>query len=269
MLQALKKIPHTFGSPEFYVNFVRNAKGVGSGFIFIIVLLNLLPITINGAFNNKDVQEHILQIAEQLPSLELKNGKLGIDRPSPHIVFTENAKQERKNLLVFDTLWKSENITEIEKKLNDTNALFLVTDAWYATRSSSSNNELRIQHYDNKASNNFTLSHDEILSFAKKIIAFAPYAPLLLLIPLVGFIYIAVAVKAVLVIIAGTICQIDLDYTAAMRLTVIASIPINIISALLYLVRSTAHLGRASFLMWIAYVLYGLLCLKRAEGKKA
>ncbi len=93
----------TFFSTPFYRDLLRNGKGLG--FIYLFLLLFVcwsmqsvkLYLMVQSGMNSKEVTT----LVSQLPSMDCKNGKLSIDKDSPYAMTIEG-----KSIVVFDTSGK-------------------------------------------------------------------------------------------------------------------------------------------------------------------
>lgn len=104
-----------FFSREFYKDVAKNWNGTGFATMFIILLVLWSVISIRGYFvmnqglESKDVNDLI----NQLPTMDLRDGKLSIDKPSPYTIYTKNADGNQTAILTFDTTGNTKTPDEI------------------------------------------------------------------------------------------------------------------------------------------------------------
>lgn len=103
-----------FFSRDFYRDVAKNWKGAGFGALFLMLLVFWTAISIRTFFTISQQLEsaEVNLLIEKLPTMDIKDGQLAIDKPSPYTIYLPGSETEP--LITFDTSGKL-------KTLEDTN----------------------------------------------------------------------------------------------------------------------------------------------------
>ena len=270
MLQTLKAIPLTFFSRAFYFDIVHRWKGIGIGFVFLLVLFDYgAPLALSSSLI-PEFQNETERFFDSFPDIKISQGKLSMDSASPAIVeFQVTGDNGKKDSLVllFDTSFQSNNVNDISKYLDDKKANILVTTDYFAMQKTNGSVEFHtFQEIDKEP---IEIKHDKWHSIGTSIAGFIPYFIALMFIPIFAFILSITFAKALIVKLAALFFKKEPDLSGAMRLAAAAAIPPSILRILFLLIGNEAlnrfH-GSPSFLLWLALAIFGLWCANKIEG---
>lgn len=104
----------TFFSKPFYRDLLLNGKGIGFVYLFLLLLfcwtLQTIKVftLVQTGVNDKIVAEFV----NQVPAMNVQNGKLSIDKPSPYLLGKD--PDTGKPLIVFDTTGKITDLSQTD-----------------------------------------------------------------------------------------------------------------------------------------------------------
>jgi hypothetical protein len=242
-----KKIIHSFYLKDVYIHVAKKELNkIGFRYLLLLLCIFWIPeivkmhIGIVNFINNELPQE-----VEKIPTVEIHNGIASFDKPSPYIINDDNTG---KPLIIFD---ESGEYTSLE----GTEAQMLVTD----TKFIYNKNQLETREYSFSKINDFSLTHEKILSWAGwgNFIALIAY---LFIIPLV-FIYRAfqVLIYTLIGLIFQAILGTKLSFQTIYRLCILAITPAFIIDKILgYFDLDFTGWTFLCLLISLGYLFYGM-----------
>jgi len=274
MLAAIKSIPATFYSKDFYAGLILRGKGIGMGLIpvlFIIgtigPLLALLPAL-------PEARTKIMSVFERMPDIDIKNGKMTIDRASPYAVDVKFDDDE-SFVLMFDMNREVGNLAGLEREMKKKNINILATSEYIVMRKDGNNDGLEVRDYSEIDKEGVQVHHDQWLNIGDKIATYFPLIFVVILIPLFIATFIGTFSKALVVKFFALFSKTKPDISAAMRLAAAAGIPVATLELVLALIRMLKIEGSLhgpgfwlGMLLWAAFAIFGLVCASK-EAKPA
>ncbi|MBX9686776.1 MAG: DUF1189 domain-containing protein [Candidatus Obscuribacterales bacterium] len=98
----------SFYSKPFYLDLAKNGKGMGFGYLFLLLLIcwtlqsGKLFIDMQNGMSNPEVSLFVSQI----PAIKLHEGKLSLDRPTPYMMKSKDGSP----MILFDTSGASKDL---------------------------------------------------------------------------------------------------------------------------------------------------------------
>ena len=244
----------SFFSKELYRDVGLNWKGVGFGYLLLLLAICSVPrmFKLQRAltdFINKEAPPLI----EQVPKITITKGEVSIDEPQPYYIRDPDSNDV---LVIIDT-------TGTTQSLDNTDALVLVTKTKLIHRQS----EVESRAYDLSQVENFVLDKDRITSWlntTRKLLVpiFYPF------VVLGSFLFriVQALVYAAIGLLFALWCKVKLSYAAMLRLAVVAVTPCIIVRTVLEL--SSARLPMAGlwfFLLAMGYLFFGVKAISQPE----
>ena len=250
-----KKIVHSFYSIELY-SFVGRAETNKNGFKYLFFLLCLfwipdmikMQVGITNFINNE-----LPVFVGKCPTVKISNGLASFDRPSPYIMKDDKTG---KDMIIFDS---SGEYTSLE----GTEAQILVTDRKFILKKSDS----ETREYDLSKINDFTLTHEMILYWAK----WGNYLSLFLYIIIVPFAFAYRAFQVLIYSLIGLIFQsiLKTKYTfqTIYNLCIVAITPAFVIDKILgYFTITFTGWSLLCFIISLTYLYFALLANKQDKN---
>ncbi|MGA1980275.1 MAG: DUF1189 domain-containing protein [Sedimentisphaerales bacterium] len=237
----------SFFSRELYRDVGLNWKGVGFGYLFLLLAICTVP----GMFKfqkglSKFIDEQSPQFVKQVPKITVEKGKVHIDKPQPYYITVPDSN---KIVAIIDTTGQIQS-------LDNTDAFVLLTKTKLVSRQSKS--ELRT--YDLANVQHFVLDQYKItnwLNTGKKLLVPMLY-PFVLLGSFIFRIIQSLVYAAIGLVFAGW-CKTKLSYPALLRLAVAAVTPCIIVRTVLeYASVKLPLAGLWFFLAAIGFLFYGV-----------
>ena len=257
-------MPHIFEEiiASFYNYMIHQGKGIGFRFLLISSLISLLaliqPWKLYSAVDGF-IQQDVPELAKSLPAIQYKDNKLSIDKPSPY-----SHKIGGQYYLVIDTNYKITDIDVLTKYMKENNIFFLVTADKYITLQKDG---IEIK---NLPQNSFNITHQNWSDFSDKLNNWGAILvitlPLLLffvfflLFNLLSTVFVAIFTK-----ILSLILRVQIDFTTAIRITAITSLPVDILCAAPLLIGMHYISGTFGWLIMLGYISFALLAAKEQE----
>jgi len=262
----IKTIPLTFYSRDFYRDLLRSGQGIGVRFMLIIVALDILYILFVGASPVVAIATFLPDAAAQLPVATWKDHTLSIDKPSPYVLqfhdkngkpYKASGDEGKAGRLVVDTGYAPDNLPALKEKMKAEKILALFTAKSLVTMQRE--NELKVQSYN--AFPDMVLTQADYLHYGHLILIFVP----LIVIFFAGIAsFIASFIKACLgglfVMLVGLFTKSVPDFSAAMRLTLAAIIPVGIVFTLI----PGSHLY-FKMMAWAGYAIFGAFAAMKSK----
>ena len=250
----------SFYSSQLYQDVGLNWKGVGLGYLFLLLAICTIPKMFklhNGLslFIDREAPPFI----EQIPKITIEKGKVHIDQPQPYYI---KAPDSNDVVAIIDTTGQIQS-------LENTEAFALLTKTKLIMRQS--NAESRT--YDLSQVESFVLDQDKItgwLNTVKKI--FIPFLYPFVLLGSFIFRSIQALIYAVIGLFFAALCKTKLSYSALLRLAVVAVTPCIILRTVLEIISIKIPMdGLLFFLIAMAYLFCGVrvcsMALTTAEDK--
>lgn len=242
----------TFFSAPFYKDLLRNGRGLGFAYLFLLLTLCWTMetvkvfVTLQSAMANKEVTE----LVNQVPAITLKNDKMSIDKPSPYVIKDISTGTP---IILFDMSGKTMDLAHAN------GAKILVTQD-FAIMEKSSGMEETLPWSKFKADFNFEKSMlNDILAKVPSVCTGIFW--------ICGFVvWIGHLLLALMYGVAGLIMDSKkLGYAAMVRLAAFAMTPSILISTLLFLTgldSKISFFGMVSVLITLGFMYFGNQSLK-------
>jgi len=267
MLQTIKAVPQTFFSRSFYFDLVHRWKGIGLGFVLLLVLFNYaVPMLVHIPLIKAFQQETVL-FFEKMPDIAIEKGKLSTDT-SPFYTVDFNLKldgnEEKVFAVMFDTGFTSSDISALDKYMAEKKVNALVTADYLAINKAAGSVE--IHKFTESKKESFAIGHDQWSAFGKKLAFLLPFFLAFGLVFLYAVLLFVTFLKALLVTLFALFFKLESGFPAAMRLAAAAAIPPSLVYFALLLVDGS-YAGRfdgaPGFLFWAAMAIFGLWCASK------
>jgi len=244
----------SFFSKELYRDVGLNWKGVGFGYLFLLLAICWIP----GMFKIQRGLSHFIDkevppLVEQIPKVTITDGEVSIDQPQPYYIKDPDSNDV---LAIIDT-------TGTIQSLDNTDALVLLMKTQLIYRQ----NKVESRTFDFTEVEHFVLDKDKImgwLNIGKKWLVLALY-PFALLGSFI-FRIIQALIYAAIGLVFAALCKTKLSYAALLRLAVVAVTPCVIIRTVLE--SASAQLPMAGlwfFLLAMVYLLFGVKAVSQTE----
>jgi hypothetical protein len=211
----------SFYSKSLYRDVAKNWKGVAFSYLLLLLALTWVPVMMH--FHNSlsdGISREAPQIVNQIPKITITKGEVSIDAPVPYSIIDP---QSGEQIAAIDT---SGQITSIDQ----TKAIVLLTKKNLIVRQQH-RGETRI--FDLSAIQSLTLDRDSVMSWLQ---AFKKWFALIAYPFALGasFAYriIQVLIYALIGMLFASILKTTPDYTALVRLSVIAITPVVLLNTL-------------------------------------
>jgi hypothetical protein len=218
-----KKVLFSFFSKGLYIHSAKNEEErTGLRYLILLLCIFWIPLIIKlhlsfSCFLNTELPVFV----ERIPVVEIHNGIASFDKPSPYIITDEKTG---KDAIIFD---ESGEYTSLE----NTDAEILVTD----TKLIHKKGKYETREYSFKTINDFSLTHEKIMSWAQwgNLVPFFLY---LLIIPCV-FAYRAflALIYSLIGLIFQAILHTNYSFKTIYRLSILAFTPAFIIDKIFML----------------------------------
>jgi len=275
MVQTWKNMALSFYSGHFYGEQARLRQGVGMRLILGLTLLMSFFMTL--ALVTVDPQlhaflEHMPKVADGLPSVWVRDGKLSIDKPVPYRVSLSDSPDSP--WIVIDTNYKMPDIDTLTHYMHENQiALLLTSDKAVVSKE----NKGEVDIIDLKQSAEpFTVTHEMWQRFGKWVADWGMTTITLVFFVtffIVTFFYnlIATIVVAMIIALIGLITKLGLTFDAAMRLAASMRVPATILAALPMLLgfRSLGNGAVFGWILWLIYLVFALCSVHLYRNAKA
>jgi hypothetical protein len=246
-----KNIFQSFFSTNLYVN-VATKQQKSIGFVYLIILITIcwIPVIIKTQVQlSTFVNQELPLVAQQFPTIEIKNGVVNFDKESPIII-----KDEKTG----DAVFIFDNTGEYTSLSNTSAKLLLTANKLIYKQSSIENRE-----YDLSSISNFTLSPEKILRWAKLL----NYTFILMFIGIIplAFVYrMFVALLFTLIaLLLQAILKTQLSFQSLYRSTIYCITPAYIVDKLFMLFEvSFPGWSIIYFIIVTSFILFALLAVK-------
>ena len=210
-------------SPSFYRDVGRNWKGIGAGYLLLLMILACIPT----AIAVKRGCSHLLQaegkqIIDQIPPITIKDGEVSTPVEQPYVI-TSPDKSKRA---VIDTTGQVTSLAEAD-------ALVLLTKTKIIYRQSE--HETRTQDLSH-IQGEFEFDKEDVTRWAKTIDRYLAYAlyPVILIGSYIGRLM-QILLYGLVGLIFSAMFSARLRYSGLVRLSAVAVTPVVIVDAVLEL----------------------------------
>jgi hypothetical protein len=244
----------SFFSRELYRDVGLNWKGVGFGYLFLLLAICTVP----GMFKFQKglstfIDEQLPQFVKQVPKITIEKGEVHIDEPQPYYITVPDSN---KIVAIIDT-------TGQIRSLDNTDAFVLLTKTKLLSRQSKS--EVRTYNLTNLQ--HFVLEQSTVmkwLDIGKKLLVPMLY-PFVLLGSFIFRIIQSLVYAAIGLVFAGW-CKTKLSYPALLRLAVTAVTPCIIVRTVFeYASVKLPLVGLWFFLAAMGLLFYGIKACSQIE----
>lgn len=245
----------SFFSRELYRDVGLNWKGVGFGYLFLLLAICTVP----GMFKlqkglSNFIDEQSPQFINQVPKITIEKGEVHIDEPQPYYITVPDSN---KIVAIIDTTGQIQS-------LDNTDAFVLLTKTKLLSRQS----KTEVRTYDLTSVQHFVLEQSTItkwLDIGKKVLV-----PMLYPFALLGsFIFrmIQSLIYAAIGLAFAGWCKTKLSYSALVRLVVTAVTPCIIVRTVFeYASVKLPLAGLWFFLAAMVFLLYGVKACSQITG---
>jgi hypothetical protein len=250
----------SFYSSDLYRDIGLNWKGIGFGYLFLILAVCLLPDKVQLQIGlSSFLQDDAPGIVSQIPVMTITKGAASFDAPQPHTI---TAPKTGKVLAILDSTGK---YTSLDK----TDALALITKNNVIVRTKDKAGVDEIKTYSFEDVNEFKMDRQRLndwIDMAGKFLVPAYYALMLL----VSFL-----LKMTQLLIFGAIglfiaswVKVSLRYAAALRLSAAAITPSLIIETVSGLFRIPVPMGDTlSILLAMWFLYFGIKAVSQQDNQ--
>jgi Protein of unknown function (DUF1189) len=237
----------SFYSSDLYRDMAFNKKGIGFGYLFLLLALCwlLLVISVDKKFSTY-IDEYSPGILSQFPEITINDGQASIVESQPYYI---SDPETGRHIAVIDT-------TGTINSLDETEAIFLLTRNNFIF----DRNKVETRSLDLSELDNMVLDRSILSSWFETVKSY--FAAFMYPFLLVGsFLYriIQMFIYAAIGMLFVAICKAELDYTQLLRLSVLAVTPSIIIKTILWL--SEVRLpfsGLMFFILTMGYLYLGI-----------
>ncbi len=244
----------SFFSGELYRDVGLNWKGVGFGYLFLLLAICTVP----GMFKIQRGLSHFIEeqappFINQVPKITIEKGEVHIDKPQPYYI---TAPDSNEIVAIIDTTGQIQS-------LDNTDAFVLLTKTKLISRQSKSESRT----YDLTNVQHFVLDQYKItnwLNIGKKLLVPVLY-PFVLLGSFI-FRIIQSLIYAAIGLLFAAWCKTKLSYPALLRLAVTAVTPCIIVRTVLeYASVKLPLAGLWFFLAAMGFLFYGIKACSQIE----
>ncbi len=252
LLRCWQAVYHSFFSRHLYQEVGRQWKGTGLGYLFLLLCVTTIPMTVQVATLLDTMRNTYIQhVIERLPDLRIEQGLLQTEAAQPFVI---NLPDDEEPFLVIDTRQSQASAAE-----------FVAPVVLQADRMII-DNQGEVRSYPFENIEHFQLDKAELYAWSDKLIAIVK--PLAYL-PLLGGEFIYRALQAVIYAVGGLVfaawLKVRLPYGVLLRVTCVALTPGIVLGTLLaWLGISFGLLGMVLFLLSQGYLFFAIQSL--AQG---
>ncbi len=271
-MSIVTDITSSFYSSDFYADVAHARRGIGMRFIFVLTVITVGLVTGYLVFYSKTLQ-HIASatpaFATDLPAINVKDGKLSMDKPSPHKI-PLGEEGEGRAWIVIDTDYKVADPKSLTQYMEANNIAVLVTQSEFITLKGQHGAKDIEMRQLSELKREFSVTRKDWMEFANYVAEKGVNA-LIWSVAVGGFflflIYnlFATFVGALVMMIAGFFLRVTgLEFGTLMRLTAAARIPYYAITAAPLMLGGGMIGGGVSWLIWFGYLVFAVTSGKRA-----
>lgn len=241
-----------FFSRSFYQDVALNWKGTAFGFLFLLLALCWIPITIIIIHSSHLIANEMVSSDLKFPAFTINKGQLSIDAPVPYVIDDPKTK---KPVIIVDTSGRYTALSQTEAKVLITKTTAAIKDQ----------QETRIYHF--KPDLNFYMDQALLKQWIAKFIVFMSIFifPFCLLFSFLYRMLEAVIYASIGNAIIDKFTKSGLPFDGILRLSVMAMVPPIIISTVLTCVLvSFAFEWLCYFILAMIYLGFGLSSVRKS-----
>ncbi len=271
MIALLKSLPLTFYSRPFYFDLVRQGQGIGMGFILLLTLLGTLAFAAQSHKSFQMFAQDFQALAEGMPELTMKDGKLSVDAPMPYTIDLSKAFQDLDasmshesgaetlpSLLRIDTTYQIQSMDALLKEMTSENIVALVTADKVVTRRTGRD---AVEIRDIGKYPNGTFTHEKWLALGESVSRWVfPFVTVVMASGLFVVNFVAAFFVALVALVISPLFKISTSLSAMMRLATAIALPVGVVAMAMPLS------GAARVLLWAGYIGFALWS---ARGRSA
>ncbi len=245
--------PLSFYSTDLYRDMALKKKGVGFGYLFLLLALCWLVLVISVDFHvDSYLEETAPEMLSQFPAITIINGQASIEESQPYFI---RDPETSENIAVIDT-------TGTINSLDDTEAVILLT----RTHVMVEKNDIETRTFDLSEVGDIIIDRELLSVFVE---ATKSYLPVVIYpFALVGSYFyriIQVLIYALIGLLFASILKTELDYPQLLRLSVVAITPGIIINTFLWVLG--IDLPMSGIMFFILAMVYLFLGVKSTAGE--
>ncbi len=242
----------SFYSKDFYRDVGQNWRGLALSYLFLLVLLYCIPLTLTA---NQGFREFVdsdgQALIEKMPVMTFKSGKLSIPNPQPYSIFngqTYEGTQTQKPLIIFDS-------TGAHKMDDLYKGQVLVTDRYVHLRE----NDGEIRSYAFDKFPDMVVDHGWLHEMAN---AAKHWFPAIFFVFILACLYLMRIIQVLIYGLFGMLfnkaMRAFLEYPQLVRLSVIALTPVLVIDTLLMVFAPGTSWSWLGFFLAMGYLVFGI-----------
>lgn len=245
--------PLSFYSTSLYRDVAFNWKGIGFGYLFLLLALCWLLLVINiDQHTGQFFDDEAPFVISQIPTITIENGQASIEELQPYFIYDPETAEE---MAVIDT---TGNINSLE----GINAPVLLT----RTQLIFKKNEFETRSFELSEIGDYVLDQETLYhwsNFIKSYLSVIIY-PFALISSFI-FRVIQVLIYAAIGMLFVLICKTQLEYSQLLRLSVVAVTPCIIINTVLWL--SSVNLPMSGLIYFMLTMLYLFVGVKTVAAE--
>ncbi|ARG97327.1 DUF1189 family protein [Legionella micdadei] len=264
---------HSFFNNELYVDVGKRWKGLGIGYLLLLMFVVTLPFALRVATDfNRFFVEDLVQPLQQLPTLYIQNGTVSLDKPMPYVV----KNKYNQVVAIVDTTGTVKTIDKTYPFLS-----ILITKDKLFYRFPSPQFFFNINNVQNPVSPIYVYpfnEHSNAVFDGKEWVKASGMSKLklffaILIYPTVALVFFAIFLIILLAFalmgqFIAKLFKFSITYKQSSRLTMVSITPfMAVLWILLTLGRFSNQYGFFMPLLFIAYFCYAVISLKRESQK--
>lgn len=270
-MQIFSDITSSFYSSDFYADVAHARRGIGMKFIFTLTVITIALITGYLVFYSSNLQSFAATVpafAADLPAINVKDGKLTMDKPSPYKIPIGGEGTDQAWVII-DTNYKVTDPKTLTQYMETNNIAVLITQSEFITlKSNRETKDIEVRQLS-ELKKEFSVTHKDWMDLANYIAEKGVNA-LIWSVAIGGFFFFliynlfATFIGALVMMIAGFILRAGgLEFGALMRLTAAARIPFYAITAAPLMLGGSMIGGGLGWLIWFGYLIFAVTSSKR------
>lgn len=248
MLQTLKALPRTFFSRAYYRDLVIGGRGIGFGFIVLMILFNLIGGGLRAWTPLSALAKQVNAAFRAMPEVTIEHGRLSIRETVPYTVPFYKDEDSDINV-VFDTSFDNPNVGAVARAMAKDKAIVLVA----ADRYFVADRQGGLRTYSLQTAKDMKLTQEDWEKIRQKLALWIPVlgGMFVVLMLLVWNMFLVLAGELVALLLAPAF-KIKSSMASAMRLTAAANMPVAV---LMMAVLLPTFVG---LVIWFGTCLFGL-----------
>lgn len=239
--------PLSFYSTDLYRDMALNKKGVGFGYLFLLLALCWLVLVIAVGYHiNSYLDENAPGLLSQFPEITIIDGQASIKEMQPYYISDQKTGEV---IAVIDT-------TGSINSLDQTEAVILLT----RTHLMVEKNDIETRTFDLSEAGDYIIDRELVSAWIDMTKSYLP----IVIYPFAlagSYFYriIQMLIYAAIGLLFASICKAELEYPQLLRLSVVAVTPSIIISTLLWTLGTNMPMsGLMYFILTMVYLFLGV-----------